>query len=745
MNHSSLIHFVSLVLLLFATFGRADDPNGEPARLALLVGVQKYRNLAEHEQLAGCENDTRLMRQVLIERYGFSDSSIEVLTNEQATGDAIRQSYAKLVARVRALPANAGTAQIVFHFSGHGSQVADQPEGDPNCDEQDGLDETLVPYDATKQGGPEDIRDDELFDWVDELCADEKARVWMILDCCHSGTGARGSTRFRSLERGRVLALEPSTQESRRVTPKRLPEGAVLLAACRANEKEPEYEEARQHYGLLTRFVVETLNKESSVSRLSFDRLRESLGVQYRLAGVMQAPTPQLEGGRNAIVLGANESLDRKPIWKVQVDGLDRSSATLAAGAIHGVTVGSLFQVYERPDQVEDEAPSVENAASGPSVAWLRIDRVDGSTATAKCIRWEQAEQITAAFPKGLSEGYAIERQHEHGDFVLRVRVVRASEDGTDSPPHGPGTTSLPTAVRDMLSSGAQQDVGESRWLHWSTSDESYDVVLRCAGEFAAIFPATGKSAIAGAQLATRGGAPTVLRGGWGPIDLRSPNAHLDLLQMLRRINRVRNLTRIAAMQPTGSTGTPSIALQLSKIEIDNGYNIIRETAWPSTRDVDGYESMMMRDGAYYTVRVTNLEPVDTGKPIYVTVLHIDGDMGIDVLWPFQEGATEEQKLLPGESRYSGPFVCNHPDELPIHGLRTAIVLATREPNDFEILAQPSLPLTRGTVARSNRSLDDLLIEQTYFQTRGGTTRLRPRKLVDDSWSTQTVQWMVTP
>jgi len=209
----------------------APEPGHAVPRFALLVGVQKYAHLAPHEQLAGCENDTQLVRRLLAERYGFRDADIVIRTNEAATGDAIRAEFSQLVQRVRSLPAEAGTAQVVFHFSGHGSQIPDQPEGHPNCDEQDGLDETLVPYDATKQGGPEDVRDDELYEFVDQLCAGGKARVWVILDCCHSGTGARGATRFRSLERGSVLPLAPEQQRARRVTSKRLPDGAVLLAA----------------------------------------------------------------------------------------------------------------------------------------------------------------------------------------------------------------------------------------------------------------------------------------------------------------------------------------------------------------------------------------------------------------------------------------------------------------------------------------------------------------------------------
>lgn len=718
-------------------------------RFALLVGVQQYPHLAPHEQLAGCENDTQLIRQLLTDRFGFRDSDIVVRTNEAATGQAIREEFSRLVQRVRSLPAEAGTAQVVFHFSGHGSQVPDQPEGDPNCDELEGLDETLVPYDATKQGGAEDIRDDELHDFLDQLCADGKARVWTILDCCHSGTGARGATRFRSLERGSALPLAPEQQRQRRVTPKRLPDGAVLLAACRANEKEPEYEEEKQSYGLLTRFLAQALNQADAVSRLSYDALRESLEVHYRLAGVSQAPTPQLEGGRGGIVLGADASLDRKPFWKVHAEGRGRSSVTMAAGALHGVTVGSLFEVYQRPDQIVEQPASPEAAKHGASVGWMRVERVDGATAKAEVFRWDGGERIPAELPGDVKEGYAVERHHEHGDFVLRVRVVRALDDQQDGPPLAPDDGSVPAGIREALVGGGVQIDRESPWLRWVSGHESCDVLLRLAGDYAVVFPAAGKAAVAETHLVTRGSVPAALRGDWGPIDVRSATAAADLKNILRPINRARNLLRVAALSPTTASAGPRVKLELVAIDVDDQYNITpaSDRPWPVTRDENGHESLVMHDGSIYTVRVTNLEPREIGKPIYVTVLHVDANMGIDVLLPYQPGDTDEQRIPAGESRLSGPFQCNAPGDPLIHGLRQAVVLATREPNDFEILAQPSLPVTRGTQrgASSHAALDDLLIEQTYFRTRGGTTRLRPPKLVDGSWATETIHWFVVP
>src|SRR5262249_59022134 len=65
---------------------------------------------------------------------------------------------------------------------GHGSQVQDL-----NGDEEDGLDETIVPQDG-RSGDVPDIVDDEL----DVIFAKLRAKsAVIVLDSCHSGTATR--------------------------------------------------------------------------------------------------------------------------------------------------------------------------------------------------------------------------------------------------------------------------------------------------------------------------------------------------------------------------------------------------------------------------------------------------------------------------------------------------------------------------------------------------------------------------
>ena len=75
---------------------------------------------------------------------------------------------------------------LVFHYSGHGSQVPDR-NGDETTDR---LDEILCPYDLDWD---RPLTDDDLA----AACANvpQGALLTVILDCCHSGTGLRDFVR----------------------------------------------------------------------------------------------------------------------------------------------------------------------------------------------------------------------------------------------------------------------------------------------------------------------------------------------------------------------------------------------------------------------------------------------------------------------------------------------------------------------------------------------------------------------
>ena len=67
---------------------------------ALIVGVNKYK--LPGSDLQGCVNDATNIRDILLKYYGFSISSIRVLTDDRATKKAIMDRLNWLVKDAKA-------------------------------------------------------------------------------------------------------------------------------------------------------------------------------------------------------------------------------------------------------------------------------------------------------------------------------------------------------------------------------------------------------------------------------------------------------------------------------------------------------------------------------------------------------------------------------------------------------------------------------------------------------------------
>lgn len=158
-----------------------------PRRTALLVGIN-YINT--ENELNGCYNDIMNVSQYLRSTLGYASGSIAILTdgNRNVPGSASRlpPTRQNIIAGLNALVAGmvAGD-EAVFHYSGHGSLVRDT-----NGDEATGFDSCLCPVDyatpASAGGGM--ITDDEIRTLLVNKVP-RGARLYVILDCCHNGTG----------------------------------------------------------------------------------------------------------------------------------------------------------------------------------------------------------------------------------------------------------------------------------------------------------------------------------------------------------------------------------------------------------------------------------------------------------------------------------------------------------------------------------------------------------------------------
>jgi hypothetical protein len=189
-----------------AAFHQANGTGGAVSRIALLVGVAKYRETGtvrvgdnrprKEVNLVYSNADPLAIQGGLvdpssIEGSSFAQEDILLLLDSQATKGAIHDA---IVNRID--PLEDENTIVVISFSGHGMYAPDD-----DGDEDDPYDEFLVPYgiDVT-QGGPlqKTIRDDELASWLDEL---ESQKIVLLLDTCFSGGMAQSTstTRVKSL------------------------------------------------------------------------------------------------------------------------------------------------------------------------------------------------------------------------------------------------------------------------------------------------------------------------------------------------------------------------------------------------------------------------------------------------------------------------------------------------------------------------------------------------------------------
>jgi hypothetical protein len=180
---------------------------GTPRKLALLVGINAYPESSLFAPLYGCVTDVRLQRELLIHRFGFQPSDILTLTDAKATRAGILEAFQEHLVR-QAKPGDV----VVFHFSGHGSRIAD-----PDRDHSDGLNSTFVPVDSRLPAGypasggeVQDITGHTFFLLSRAVATDQFTAV---LDSCHSGGGTRGNLRIRARDGNAQLRISPGELE----------------------------------------------------------------------------------------------------------------------------------------------------------------------------------------------------------------------------------------------------------------------------------------------------------------------------------------------------------------------------------------------------------------------------------------------------------------------------------------------------------------------------------------------------
>lgn len=167
-------------------------------KLALLVGIDHYPH---QPKLAGCTTDVQLQADLLIHRFGFDPSDVVMLTDQQASREAIETTFTEHLIQ-QAQPGD----QVVFHFSGYGTQVHV-----PNHLGEGDWVNALLPQDGDSVEGVSNcVLEQTLLLLVRALAT---SQCTVILDTAYSSIGQAWQGAWRSRSNPDLSVVQPSQAE----------------------------------------------------------------------------------------------------------------------------------------------------------------------------------------------------------------------------------------------------------------------------------------------------------------------------------------------------------------------------------------------------------------------------------------------------------------------------------------------------------------------------------------------------
>ena len=251
------------------------------ANRALLIGINSYPDCP----LSGCVNDITDMAKFLTTKAGFRAEDIRLLTDARATTREIRTRLDWLVFDLKA------GDRILFHFSGHGVQVATRDRKG----ELDGLDEAVCPHDFD-WSDINMIRDKEFYHIFGSI--PEGVSAYWISDSCHSGDLQREMLPPNRKEK-RIIPpvdiqwrIDAAKEKGLTTPPKTLP-GIVLISGCKSNQTSADASFNGRANGALSYFLLQELNKPEGLTT-PMSTVIATVAIELELKNYTQEP--QLEG-----------------------------------------------------------------------------------------------------------------------------------------------------------------------------------------------------------------------------------------------------------------------------------------------------------------------------------------------------------------------------------------------------------------------------------------------------------------
>ena len=742
------VRLIAALLCLLAwapvTAGRAAEAD-PPRILAVLVGVSDYGDdplgLGD---LSGPRNDVLLMADVLVER-GADPGDIRILTTGADRARYRRRHEVPIagtpdLAAIRAaldalLDAARPGDQAVIHLAGHGWRQREAIRGS----ELSGLDEVFLPagyriagvaYDHARLDPLEGVLiDNEIGRYIDRLRG-LGVDVAFIGDFCHAGDATRGRADFS--RSGRAPRLEvgeprPTTQD------RRIGAYAAFFAAPAGDRAmqgmAPIWAEGpdRAPHGLLSVYMAAALSDPTAATWADIAARVQASLIEHDVrdrAVRLEAPA-QFEGQLDRPILGRGAGdtppwTVLKPALRIADGRVGLEGLTLNAGALHGLTEGSVVTLSETRDGRERVVLYGRAADVGPARA--RLIPADGEGARA-------ADWADLRTPEGRP--YTDER-------LWSVRVVErgASMAYRVAPPQG----HAPRHPLGRLLSDAAGDIG----VEIVAPDEEAELYLHPAPEGDVILSESPDARAAGAVVGRIDLTPADrLRPAQAALWRRQALA--DAVLRSARSWRVRRL--LAAFDETPSVGVGGLRTELylwRPADVRPGacppYHpghrglTDRPPADAVSFEALGLEGMnppVLRPCDVIFVRIVN----DGQTTLDVTPLGLSSDAAIWAL-PWMDGRPAV-RFEPGRARMTAiQMDPADPARIPREEMAVIAVLADRQggaPAGFARLAQPGVDSRQAMSPSELTRSDDtttplmaLLDEARFGAVRSAAAPVRP-------------------
>lgn len=678
-------------------------------RFLLQIGIDAYDSkVMGLDSLDGCKNDLKILRQVLVEKYGFTDdpAHVRVLVDKQATHAAIVTAFQEhLIASAKKVFETTGKrdAVVVFQYTGHGAQLPYENKFHP-----DGKTQSIIPIDSRKMidlktQSENDILDEELIVLFEEL-RKYTDNITFIFDSCHSGQITRGSgekAREYRLPSGVSLIPKPGPVRETLMAQARKYAGSspnsqllpayksvVTITAC--GPQELAYEKTTAvtdpknkkkfdvHNGKMTYHLVEALKTGS------YATYRE---LGHFLKNKVTGQSPHVEGDIDRGLFGGVDT--KEP--GIAVTSVEGQYITIEAGKVQGIQKDTLLAIYS--------ADAEKLSGNEGLLAQATVIEAQPTTARAKIMdRLQPDKSLNKARAKPISPLFNL----------AKVRVVNLLGDSTEK-----SRSRQPNIAREFVTGLKKHPLAElvpvpakSRGTEVS-GQENWDLAVK-TGKFGDVFPeANGKrdkwlkkpKPNENRVLPNDDELVCYLQSPFSEQPLfgfyvrpETADADKQITEAIQAFAWQRNLRLLSNDAAPGEL-KGKVELRLLKV---TSYDLDKNQEATNIKNDEFTDqklgpplNLSLNVGDAFQIALKNTSDRD----LYVTVFNISSDGGVTIFYPRTKEASRSILLPQGKE-----VIARNPLKFtPPVGEEIFKVIATTDPTDFSFVERPPVRTRTGS------------------------------------------------